>query len=129
MLKYKEQKIIEVQDWDDLVIKTYGRPYSFQQQDGCQGRGIFNITIPSPADDFENTVIPEVVNHKERGVSFAAWRERDPDQPINDKTEFGNNFTNLWWARNFYPDIQMVANDLHRKGLIESGKYIINIDW
>lgn len=128
MLKYTEKKFIEVQDWDNLVVKTYGRPYAFQQQDGCQSRGTFNITIPSPADDFENTTIPEIVNHRERGVSFTAWLERDPNQPV-DKTEYGSSFTDLWWYRNFYPDIQMVANDLHSKGLIKAGEYTINIDW
>ena len=35
----------------------------------------------------------------------------------------------LWWERNFYPNIQMVANDLHSKGLLEAGEYTINIDW
>jgi len=27
------------------------------------------------------------------------------------------------------PNIQRVANDLHTKGLLEAGKYIIDIDW
>ena len=35
----------------------------------------------------------------------------------------------LWWKRNFYPDIEMVANDLHAKGLLEAGEYAIDIDW
>lgn len=35
MLKYKNVRVISVQDWDDLVEKTYGRPYNLQQQDGC----------------------------------------------------------------------------------------------
>jgi hypothetical protein len=29
--------------------------------------------------------------------------------------------------RNFYPDVQMVANDLYSKGLVAAGKY--EIDW
>jgi hypothetical protein len=35
----------------------------------------------------------------------------------------------MWWERNFYPDIQIVANDLHSKDLLEAGTYIIEIDW
>jgi hypothetical protein len=29
----------------------------------------------------------------------------------------------------FYPDIQTVANDLHKKGLFPADKYNTNIDW
>ena len=36
----KSVKMIEVSDLDDIVVKTYGRPYNFQQQDGCKGREI-----------------------------------------------------------------------------------------
>jgi hypothetical protein len=35
----------------------------------------------------------------------------------------------MWWERNFYPDVQMIANDLHAKGLLDAGEYVINIDW
>jgi hypothetical protein len=42
----KNVKMIEVSDWDDLISKTYERPYSFQQQEGCKGRGTFNLDIP-----------------------------------------------------------------------------------
>lgn len=40
MLKYTNKKVISVQDWDELVQETYGKPYSFQQQNGCQDREI-----------------------------------------------------------------------------------------
>jgi hypothetical protein len=35
----------------------------------------------------------------------------------------------LWWDRNFYPELQMVANDLHAKGLLAAGNHTILIDW
>jgi hypothetical protein len=76
--------------------------------------------------------VPEIVNHDKQGVSFRAWLKRDPNKPLGDEEpDKGNNKTyiNMWWERNFYPDIQMVANDLHSKGLLEAGEYIINIDW
>jgi hypothetical protein len=38
-IKTKSINIIEVQDWDALVEETYGKPYSFQQQDDCKPRG------------------------------------------------------------------------------------------
>ena len=55
-LKITNKKVVTVQDWDDLVTKTYGKPYSFQQQNGCQERGTFEITIPLlDADKYEDT--------------------------------------------------------------------------
>lgn len=130
MLNCKTQNVVEVSDWDDLVIKSYGRPYSFQQQDDCKPRGTFDLTVPDGADDYENETVPEVVNHPEMGVSFAAWIARDPAQRIPlEQPNYGNDFTNMWWERNFYPDVQMIANDLHARGLLKAGSYLINIDW
>ena len=129
-LKFKTKQVIDVGDWDTLVESTYGRPYNFQQQDGCKDRGTFDITIPDDACDFENDAIPEEVNGEEMGVSFAAWLARDPEQKLDTKDEWDRNHgLNLFWERNFYPDVQMVANDLHAKGLIPSGEYVIDIDW
>ena len=127
-MKIKNIKVIDMNDWNDLVQKTYGRIYDFQQQDGCKERGLSHITIPSEAyNDFENDTIPEVINGEEMGVSFKAWLERDPNQKADEWTS--DSSLSLFWERNFYPDIQMVANDLHSKGLIKSGEYYINIDW
>ena len=63
------------------------------------------------------------------GVSFKAWLERDPKQKLNaDDCDCPSAIT-MWWERNFYPDVQMIANDLHSKGLLPAGEYVINIDW
>lgn len=128
MLKYSIQKVIDLWDWDELVIKTYNRQYSLQQQDGCKERQRVYITIPQQTEcEYKNTTVPEIVNGKERGVSFKAWLERNPAQKLEGQ-EYDFELS-LWWNRNFYPDVQMVANDLHAKGLIEAGDYVIDIDW
>ena len=127
-LKFRNIRTIESSDWDDLVQSTYGRPYCFQQQDGCKGRGIYELTIPvCGPEDYENNALPEIVNYKEMGVSFEAWKKRDPKE-WNGK-DSGDWVLDLWWTRNFYPNIEVVANDLYERGLIEKGDYIINIDW
>lgn len=127
-MKIRIEKIIDVSDWDDLVQKTYGKPYSFQQQDGCKSRGVFRFSVPNEeTNDYENTTVPEEVNHEEMGVSFEAWVARDAEHPI--KNQQYDYERDLWWERNFYPDFQMVANDLHAKGLLEAGNYTIDIDW
>src|ERR1039457_2649728 len=90
MLKYKTEKVIEVRDWDRLVEETYGRPYSFQQQDGCKPRGVEHISIPSE-DTWEeeemHDSIPEVVNGRKMGVKFDVWLARDPKQPLKGSRE------------------------------------------
>jgi hypothetical protein len=130
MIKYTLKKVIEMQDWDRLVKETYGKPYRFQQQDGCQPRGTVEITIPEGNDeeyDYDNDSVPEVINGDKMGVSFKAWLARDPKEWKGKKED--RSFLDLFWGRNFYPALQVVANDLHRKGLIEAGEYTINIDW
>lgn len=126
-MKIKTEKVIDVSDWDDLVEKTYSRPYSFQQQDGCKDRGVFRLTVPDEAQEYERETVPEIVNHEQMGVSFTAWLKRDPKAPIAETSD--GYVIRLWWIRNFYPEVQMVANDLHAKGLLEGGEYLINIDW
>lgn len=124
-MKTKSVKIIEVQDWDGLVRDTYGKPYSFQQQDGCRERGHEYLTVPDDDNDDEmNESIPEEVNGEEMGVKFITWLARDPKQPIPE-----NNYLDMFWERNFYPDINALANDLHKRGLIEEGDYMIDINW
>ena len=123
----KNVKMMEVNAWDKLVVDTYERPYSFQQQNGCQCRGTFTLTIPSEFTDDENMhdEIPEVINGNIMGVKFDKWLARDPKQSINGDEMF----IDLFWGRNFYPDIYTVANDLYEKNLIEAGTYVIDIDW
>ena len=136
MLKYRTEKVVQVQDWDRLVEKTYNKPYSFQQQDGCQSRGVVRLNIPDDSNDEEmNDEIPFEINGEEMGVKFKVWLDTTIEE-VNEKFEKakgkkesypGQN--SLFWERNFYPELQTVANDLHSKGLVEAGSYTINIDW
>ena len=130
MLKIKTTKVISVQDWDKLVSETYGRVYSFQQQDDCKDRGVEHITVPVEHPyDYENDTVPEFVNHPKMGVSFKAWLERDPEQKLSNPEDQNSWSLSLWWERNFYPHVDMIINDLHAKGLLEAGEYMIEIDW
>lgn len=127
-MKIRTEQVIDYSEWDKFVEKTYKRPYKFQQQDGCKSRGSWRFKVPNKETyEYENDTVPEIVNGKEMGVSFAAWLARDPKQPIlNQRYDFE---LELWWQRNFYPDFQMVANDLYKKGLLEKGNYTISLDW
>lgn len=130
MLKISQTQSIDLFDFDGLVQDTYGRTYSFQQQDGCKDRGIEYFTVPMDNPwDFEDESIPEEVNGREMGVSFDAWLKRDPNQPLKDD-EYGKRQSSidLFWKRNFYPSLDMVVSDLYKKGLIPAGDYQIVID-
>jgi hypothetical protein len=126
-IKMKTVNMIRLSDFDELVIKTYGRPYSFQQQDGCKSRGSYEFILPLKytPEDYEATEIPEVVNHEEMGVSFKAWLEKDPSTPFISESWRRS----LWWDRNFYPHVEMILDDLFKKGLLPKGDYVIKIDW
>lgn len=129
MLKFSEERVIDVQNWDNLVQETYGKPYSFQQQDGCKDRGTYNFEIPNKwgTSDYENETVKEIINGNEMGVKFESWLKRDPKEWHGEKSD--ERFINMWWERNFYPDVTMIIEDLYKKGLIEEGKYLIDIDW
>ena len=128
MLKYTKMNVVYLDDLDALVMETYGRTYSFQQQDGSRGRGVvtFQVPVKNPWD-YERDEIPEEVNGEEMGVSFKAWLERDPAQQI--KGQECPWELKLFWERNFYPSFEVVAQDLYEKGLIPAGEYMIIIDW
>jgi hypothetical protein len=129
MIKFSNKKVIEVQDWDDLVQKTYGKVYSLQQQNGCIGRQHISITVPDEEYNEEemHDSIPDIVNGNTMGVKFNIWLSRDPKEWNGEEEDRA--YVDMFWDRNFYPDLQTVANDLHKKGLIEAGEYTINIDW
>lgn len=128
MIKYSLKKQIEVQDWDKLIEKTYGKIYSFQQQDGCKDRGIETISVPYEwVDDYEVDMLPFEVNGVKKGVSFQSWLNTSPEETAK---QFRYDWENrLFWDRNFYPHVSMIINDLHFRGILEEGEYDIKIDW
>ena len=134
MIKTQNVHFVDVHDWDALVRETYGKPYNLQQQDGCKQRGVqhLSVTGEDPGDFFEEvTVLPEKVNHPDMGVNFKTWLARDPKQPLLYYDDFNDEqwAIDLWWERNFYPDTEYLAYDLHKRGLLPAGEYVINIDW
>jgi hypothetical protein len=74
--------------------------------------------------------IPEIVNHETMGVKFEVWLKRSPKEHLKGEGSGQHQgIIDMWWEGNFYPDFQTLANDLHTKGLLKTGKYIIIIDW
>ena len=125
----KQVNMMRDSELDTLVEETYKKPYVFQQQDGCKDRGTtsFDIPIDYP-EDYKRDSIPEVINGDTMGVSFKAWLERDPKEPLNG-SETSDWDVDLFWERNFYPHPEILLNDLHARGLIPAGELVIDIDW
>lgn len=131
-IKFETVNIIESHDWDKLVKEVYNKPYSLQQQEGCQERGTtYEINVPykNLDDEYDEAdKIPFEINGDEIGVSFKAWLEADPKQHKIDNN-WDDFYLGLFWNRNFYPDVAMIAQDLYEKGYIDAGSYTIKIDW
>lgn len=119
MLEFTKINLVDVGDWDGLVNETYGKPYSFQQQDGCKPRGTEFFRVPEHYPyDYKKDEIPYKINGDEMGVSFQAWLETSPSK-----------YDGIFWERNFYPSLEILTQDLYEKGLIPEGEYTIEIDW
>lgn len=131
-IRYKEIRQIDVDDFDNFVEETFGRPYCFQQQDGCKDRGTFEFSIPQiwGCEDFDNDTIPEVVNGDVRGVSFKAWLARDPQQKLDTEDEWDREHgLDLFWNRSFYPSVDMIIDYIEKNKILPEGNYQIKIDW
>ena len=127
MLKYTLIKQIDDSNLTKVVQKEYGKPYCFQQQDGCQPRGTIHLSVPAFTYDREEfNSITEAIKEDAYGVSFEDWLAADPNDPIFGEEVWEREMT---FQRNVYPRLEYLINDIHAKGLIEAGEYQILIDW
>jgi hypothetical protein len=62
------------------------------------------------------------------GVKFDVWLNTTEEEIL---AKFNGNElrAELFWARHFYPHLNMLINDLYDRGLIDDGHYVIDIDW
>ena len=126
MSLFDKRTTIDLYVWNHLVETTYNKPYHFQQQNGCRDRGVYEVDI-NYAEDIERTTIPEELNGDEMGVSFKAWLERGIDE-WNGADE-DKRFIKLFWHRNFYPSVDIIAQDLFDRGIITEKSFDIVVDW
>lgn len=131
----KDTTFIDVSEWDKFVQEVYGKPYNFQQQDGCKDRGVCEFELPSKYSDVYEDVltIPYELNGDEMGVKFEVWRdtpleEIDTNLKNAKKDKYTKYSLECFLERNFYPFLDTLANDLHAKGLLPEGKYAIIVD-
>lgn len=129
-LNLKKVSLIEDGEWSEFVSGIYKRPYCFQQQEGRRPRGIYEFKVPVDNPfDYRNEKIPETASTNKFGVSFKSWLERDPNSKLKTKKDDNPESLEMWWHRSFCPDCEMIMDDLYKRGLLEEGEYVINIDW
>ena len=129
-LKTKQITVVEMCDWDNFVVETYGRPYKIQQQEGCREREMLVISVPCAFEEEERYMhndIPDTGYSEYFGVKFNEWLKRVPAKET--KNVRINQDRRIFWHRHFYPNLNTLANALYLEGLIEAGTYYINIDW
>ncbi|TDP29888.1 hypothetical protein [Nocardia ignorata] len=116
--------LIHESEFSKLVTETYGRPYRFQQQDGCRwGQDtVYLFDVPHPEGGWES--IEEFRGCYAEGVPTV---EEWANTPIGDYEHSWQ--TELHWRREFYPPFEAVIDDLHARGLIDAGSYGLHIWW
>jgi hypothetical protein len=116
----KPVTLIWESDFSELVRKVYGRPYQFQQQEGCRGQEtIYKFSVPA-----------QPIGDHYQAVPMQQWLEATPPPPAEPGKYDSARYTEeLRWDREFYPEMEEVVNDLHQKGLIDPGEYALHIWW
>lgn len=130
-MKIQTIKMITSQDWDAAVMEAYQRPYCLQQQAGGRARGThIKIQVPNSDHDIEdaemNDTLMGSVDELDCGVKLAPWLARDPKEKL-DGQEYDYELE-LWWKRNFYPYVHVLAHDLHERQILQAGEYTIEIN-
>jgi hypothetical protein len=141
MIKYTNKRVISVHDWDRLVTEVYGRTYNFQQQDGCQSRGTYELSISTEEiDDSDSETDSDDENFEEVKVlkinipsdndSLSSQINLDIN---NDLTELDDNFLDNESEtdeNNLEEDITLeeVPNNLEDNLKIDLKKISINLE-
>lgn len=143
MIKVETWKVINESEFNEVVSKTYGRPYHLQQQGDMLGNDTTH-RIEVSKDGSEGcsggsvslnewlAVDPET--HKFPDPRWETTGKHLPDDHPSKKfypefLEPGTSYYDMHWERDFYPDMDELLDDLLEKGLIEEGTYQINVSW
>jgi hypothetical protein len=124
-LKIEDVKLIWESELSELVTKTYGRPYSLQQQDEMMAQDtILRVRVPEGLEPWN-----ESYDENPEGYTplptLARWAATETPA----EHRFPSYREEMWWHRNFYPCRDEVLGDLHDKGLLPAGDYVIHCWW
>ena len=109
-MKVTKVNLIWESEFSQLVEDTYGRPYKLQQQgDMLHQESMVRLSVPG-----------EVFDHWQ-ATTLEEWVAAEYPSP-----KFDYDFQ---WEREFYPQLEEVANDLHERGLLDEGEYVLHVWW
>ena len=114
-LSHYQATVLHESEFSNLVRQTFERPYSLQQQGDMHSQESF-IRFDVPAE-----------LEWEHEPSLETWLATTPPDPEDHSMAA---FTNrLRWDREFYPDLQDIANELHARGQLDAGTYVLHVWW
>lgn len=117
MIRFEDVKLISETELSRRVSELFGRPYQLQQQGDMLGQNsVVLMQVPEEPDDVG---LP----------SLAEWSSRDVNQKPPGVAWDRDYLREMWWHREFYPDLQEVLNELHRLGELPEGEYAIHVSW
>ena len=103
MLKYKTVKLVWESDLQDLILDTYGRRTEWAAEQEMSQNETRNFTVPS------NRYVDE------DSLTVAQW--------------LAGETTELYGYTLVEPEMQLILNDLHARGLVEAGEYVVEVWW
>lgn len=104
-------KYIDMSDWNDLIETVYGeRPYHVQQQDFLPQDSVIFAEVPCDwlEEDLEE--------------NLEIWLSR----PLPAE---GDSIARMEFERESTVSVDALLFDLHKRGLVDEGKYLIHIWW
>ena len=117
-LSHYQATVLHESEFSDLVRQTFERPYSLQQQGDMHSQESFvRFDVPADREEEEHW----------QAVSMEEWLAATPPDPEDRSMEA---FTDrLRWDREFYPQLDSVANELHARGQLDAGTYVLHVWW
>jgi hypothetical protein len=140
-LRSRDVKLIDVHDLEELIRSTYQRPYSViygglagSFGDGNHQETMLAVTVPAPPDLDELTHQEYYSDYERKNFvrpSFDEWRDQpEPEVTTYERTAAGELRPRRWdLEREYACALQPLLNDLHERGEIEAGEYVIHIWW
>lgn len=123
MIPHEEVILVWESDFSKLVSETYGRPYRLQQgssspQDMMGQEEVRIVDVPTSAQRIDEPY--ESI--------FEEWRDADATKPEGLRDWEWN----ILWERaqnDKWAPLEPLVNDLHERGLLIKGRYVIRAWW
>ena len=113
-MNIKEVKLIWEHELNELITATYGRPYNYGRWQEMGQDTMTQVTVPEEADEPWEGGPP----------SLEEWLAGEPPATLTDAWRIEQ-----WWQTEYCPELQVVVNDLHARGLMPAGDYVMHVWW